>query len=123
MSRDRDSSLSVTELSMDPPNTRSKRKRTQTPQTEANETIILDEPWFEDGNVIIQAQNSHFKVHRGVLSSRSSIFKDMFAMGTPEEQVDSCAIVHLSDQVQNVRHMLKAIYDRRYAPRFRVSRP
>ncbi|KAL7411495.1 hypothetical protein BDY24DRAFT_396032 [Mrakia frigida] len=37
--------------------------------------------YFSDGNIILQVQDTDFKVHRGVLESQSSVFKDMFAVG------------------------------------------
>jgi hypothetical protein len=35
-----------------------------------------EEAWFEDGNIIIQAQNVQFKVYKATLSRRSQIFAD-----------------------------------------------
>lgn len=104
---------SPTEIRMDPPEPPSKRKRADIPETETLETAILDEPWFEDGNVILQAGNSRFKVYQGILSSRSPIFRDMFVLGSMDEAVDSCPVEHLSDTAQDVRNVLKAIFDRR----------
>lgn len=111
--RPHNQSLYQTATSMDPPQPPTKRKRTDLLQNESFESAVEAEPWFEDGNVILWAGNSRFKVHRGVLSSRSPILKDMFASDNMDESIDSCPIVHLSDQVEDVTHVMRAIYDRR----------
>lgn len=33
--------------------------------------------WFDDGNVILQAESTLFKVYRGILAQNSSVFHDM----------------------------------------------
>ncbi|KAH7929015.1 hypothetical protein BV22DRAFT_1003622 [Leucogyrophana mollusca] len=72
------------------------------------------EPWADDGNLILIAEGEEFRVHRSILCSYSQIFKDMFHSSSAEELVDDCPIVHLSDTVDDVRHVLKALYDRSY---------
>ncbi|KAI0756283.1 hypothetical protein C8Q80DRAFT_1264361 [Daedaleopsis nitida] len=41
--------------------------------------------WFEDGNVVVVAQQPEtaFRVHRGVLSRHSATFSDLFALPQP----------------------------------------
>ncbi|KDQ56535.1 hypothetical protein JAAARDRAFT_58838 [Jaapia argillacea MUCL 33604] len=72
--------------------------------------------WFDDGNVILIAESTQFKVFRGILSASSPIFQDMFSLSTevPEESIDGCPVVHLSDTTADVSHMLRALHDRRY---------
>ncbi|KAF8145623.1 hypothetical protein K438DRAFT_1425906, partial [Mycena galopus ATCC 62051] len=41
--------------------------------------------WFEDGNIVIQAGNSQFRVYRGVLAKRSSVFQDMLSSPQPPD--------------------------------------
>jgi len=71
------------------------------------------ELWFEDGNLIIQAGNSQFRVYRGVLAARSSVFQDMLAFPQPSdsELVEGCPLVHLPDTAGEVTVFLKAIFD------------
>lgn len=74
------------------------------------------DPWFEDGNIILQAEWTQFKVYRGILAKNSEIFKDMFAMPLPaagEELEDGCPVVHLSDRAEDWHHVLGALFDRR----------
>ena len=69
------------------------------------------EPWFQDGNIILEAGLTQFKVYRGILALNSDIFRDMFAVSQPVEQesVDGCPIVHLSDSPDDVRYVLNAL--------------
>jgi hypothetical protein len=79
-------------------------------------TTLCLEPWFNDGNIVIWAENTQFRVHRGVLSQHSVIFKDMFSLAAPAagaEVVDDCPVVQLSDTAVDVQHVLNAIYENR----------
>lgn len=33
--------------------------------------------WFDDGNIILEAESQQFRIHRGMLSRHSNTFKDM----------------------------------------------
>lgn len=70
-------------------------------------------PWFEDGNIILEAELEQFKVYRGILAANSEVFRDMFALASSDGQssVDGCPIVHLSDAAQDVRIVLGALHD------------
>lgn len=72
--------------------------------------------WFDDGNVIIVAQSTPFKVHRSLLSQRSSVFNDMFSIPQPptlqgDEGMDGIPIVHVSDTWEEIAYILSALYD------------
>ncbi|KAJ7829985.1 hypothetical protein B0H14DRAFT_3143701 [Mycena olivaceomarginata] len=73
----------------------------------------LPELWFEDGNIVLQAENSQFRVYRGVLAARSCVFQDMLGFPQPSdsELVESCPLVHLPDCAGEVTTFLKAIFD------------
>ena len=73
------------------------------------------EVWFEDGNVIVVADDTAFKVHRGVLSLHSEVFRDMFALATPDFSgyspvVTTCPVVHLSDTANEIETLLGIMY-------------
>ncbi|KIM87927.1 hypothetical protein PILCRDRAFT_95671 [Piloderma croceum F 1598] len=97
--------------------THTKRKRTEDIENEPA-TLQRGDPWFEDGNIVLQAELTQFKVYGGILSSKSDIFKDMFAMPKPqagEELVEGCPVVHMMcDTAQDWHHVLKALCDRCY---------
>jgi hypothetical protein len=74
--------------------------------------------WYSDGNLVLQAEDMLFKVHRGILSARSKVFAGMLAVSRPdnstEEFVDNCPVVQLpGDESYDVRHALRAIYGAR----------
>lgn len=86
---------------------------------QAQEVKQDSDVWFEDGNIVIVAQNTGFCVHRSVLSHRSPIFCDVFSTGThppPDnsttaETFSGLPVVHVSDNADDMRFILRAIYD------------
>lgn len=75
------------------------------------------EPWFDDGNVVLQVESSRFKVYRGILSKQSSTFRDLFEVGQPstdERDEDGCSIVTLhGDSATEWQYALLALYESR----------
>lgn len=69
--------------------------------------------WFDDGNVVLIADDTLFRVHRGVLSHHSVVFRDMFMIPQPEEfeQMEGCPVVHLSDSPRELGVLLGALYE------------
>ncbi|TFK49217.1 hypothetical protein OE88DRAFT_1736862 [Heliocybe sulcata] len=65
--------------------------------------------WFEDGNVVFQAQTTFFRVHRGVLAANSSVFKDMFSFPQPAN-ANVIPEVELHDTAKEVEHFFKTIF-------------
>ncbi|KAJ7612164.1 hypothetical protein FB45DRAFT_940000 [Roridomyces roridus] len=76
----------------------------------------IPELWFEDGNIVIQAGNSQFRVHRGILAACSPVFQDMLSVPQPPESelVEGCPLVRLSDHSEEVAVFLKAIFEPNY---------
>ncbi|KAJ7061518.1 hypothetical protein C8F01DRAFT_1137654 [Mycena amicta] len=68
--------------------------------------------WFTDGNIVLQAGNTQFKVFHGILSARSIIFHDMLALPQPDdaEVIEGCPLVLLPDDENYAAAFLKAIY-------------
>ncbi|KAJ7436823.1 hypothetical protein FB451DRAFT_1152930 [Mycena latifolia] len=75
--------------------------------------IRVAELWFDDGNLVIQAESSLFRVTKGILAARSSTFNDLFTIPQPDdcETVDGCPFVRLPDSADDVTAFLKAIFD------------
>ena len=76
-----------------------------------------DELWFDDGNAILSAEDKQFKVHRGMLSTHSPIFKVMFSLPQSSDSdqdqavtVQGCPVVELQDSAVELRSVLKALY-------------
>ncbi|KAJ6567029.1 hypothetical protein B0H19DRAFT_940242 [Mycena capillaripes] len=73
----------------------------------------VQELWFEDGNIVIEAGKSRYRVYRAFLAARSSVFQDMFTFPQPpdSELVEGCPIVRLPDPDVEVTPFLKAMFD------------
>ncbi|KAJ7735555.1 hypothetical protein DFH07DRAFT_893470 [Mycena maculata] len=73
----------------------------------------VDDLWFPDHNLVIQAENRLFRVSGGILAARSLVFRDMLSIPQPETQplIDGCPIVVLHDSAIDVEYFLKAVFD------------
>ena len=58
-----------------------------------------DELWFRDGNVVLIAETTCFRVHVSILSRSSTVFRDMLELATPSasaddiEMMEGCPVV------------------------------
>lgn len=79
-------------------------------------TPSITEVWYDDGNLILEAGDSRFRISKGILVSKSSVFREMASLPQPldEELVEGCPLVCLHDSPQDLGYFLKAIYDSRY---------
>ncbi|KAJ6497612.1 hypothetical protein C8R45DRAFT_1093963 [Mycena sanguinolenta] len=84
-----------------------KRQRTE------DASITRSKVWYNDGSVVLQAENTLFRVHWSVLSQHSSFFRSFKDLPQPPNQpaVDSCPVVELQDSAVDVEHLLTALYD------------
>ncbi|KAJ6593492.1 hypothetical protein B0H19DRAFT_918799, partial [Mycena capillaripes] len=66
-----------------------------------------------DGSVILQAQDTQFRVHWSVLSQHSSFFRDLEDLPQPPNQstLDGCPVLELQDVAVEVEHLLKALFN------------
>lgn len=74
-----------------PPNKRPRQEDASTQDTPTPHELL----WFSDGNVILEAGKSRFRVHQSILAIHSSVFKDMFTLpqGTNgHEAEDGCPV-------------------------------
>lgn len=95
-----------------------KRKRTNSGNvkeeakcTAARSTAI----WFEDGNVILEAESTKFRVHKSILALHSSVLSDMFLLAKPDAHLDSteegCPVVEMKgDLASEWEELLCLIY-------------
>ncbi|KAJ7061525.1 hypothetical protein C8F01DRAFT_1137677 [Mycena amicta] len=73
--------------------------------------------WFDDGTLVIRSQKTLFKVHRSILSARSSVFRDMLAFpqsNSGTETFEDCLLVEMPDEPGDVLAFFLAIYDSSY---------
>ncbi|KAF8649920.1 hypothetical protein AX16_005477 [Volvariella volvacea WC 439] len=65
--------------------------------------------WFEDGNVILQAQQTVFRLYKGLLCMHSSFFRDKLAAS--DQQGDQpYTFIELDDTSQDAGYFFMAIY-------------
>ncbi|KAJ7607255.1 hypothetical protein DFH06DRAFT_1486543 [Mycena polygramma] len=75
--------------------------------------IRVDDLWFVDHGLVVQAGNRLFRVSSATLAARSSIFRDMFSIPQPERQplIDGCPVILLHDSPIDAEYFLRAIFD------------
>jgi hypothetical protein len=82
------------------------------------EVARSDPYWLDDGNVILLAESTMFKVHQSVLSKHSTMFRTMFSLPQPSMDVTNpscgCPQVGLQDLAKDIEFMLRAFYGERY---------
>ncbi|PPQ74640.1 hypothetical protein CVT24_004234 [Panaeolus cyanescens] len=72
--------------------------------------------WMDDGNIIIQAGQTQFKVYKYMLLRCSSVFQSIFSLPQPQngtldpESVDGCPVVVVHDSPEDIEIILSAIY-------------
>ncbi|RPD57115.1 hypothetical protein L227DRAFT_602682 [Lentinus tigrinus ALCF2SS1-6] len=101
---------------MTSPSPPAKRPRTVDTSDEDTEPQRDESFWFEDGNIVVIAQQTAFRVHRGVLSRHSETFSGLFTLPRPaggayEEVIDTCPVVRVTDSPHDFKHLLHALYD------------
>lgn len=69
--------------------------------------------WFEDGNVVLVAGDTAFKVHRSMLARNSGVFQDLFTVPQPEcaDHMDGCPVVQMSDRSDEMAILLDLFYN------------
>ncbi|KLO08392.1 hypothetical protein SCHPADRAFT_944485 [Schizopora paradoxa] len=86
--------------------------------------------WFPDGNIVLATDTYLFKVHKSMLSSQSSVFRDMFELplvdgsqmdghsgGMAPETFDGLPMVNLAnDKGEDLACLLRAVYERQDNP-------
>lgn len=65
--------------------------------------------WFDDGNVVLQVENTQFKVHKSVLALHSNVLRDMFAL--PQPSNEECPVVLHHDSCVDWDRVLGIFYD------------
>ncbi|KAI0060643.1 hypothetical protein BV25DRAFT_916692 [Artomyces pyxidatus] len=76
----------------------------------------VPELWMSDGNIVLVCQGQAYRVHKGLLALNSVVFRDMVSNAQPDgdEVYAGCPVVRLSDAAEDIQHLLKAVYLRKY---------
>ncbi|KAF8148283.1 hypothetical protein B0H34DRAFT_668990 [Crassisporium funariophilum] len=82
--------------------------------TDGSDTLKrVPELWFDDGNIVFQAENRQFRLHKSIIALRSSVFKEILSVqsiGKEEDLVDDCVVIQLSDGAILAEFFFTAIY-------------
>ncbi len=72
--------------------------------------------WYEDGNIVLIAGSTGFRLYKGILASVSPVFKDMFSLAKPDDSsaaetvtVEGCCVVRVTDSPSDLRYFLLVI--------------
>ncbi|KAF5312194.1 hypothetical protein D9619_003821 [Psilocybe cf. subviscida] len=74
--------------------------------------------WFEDGNVILIAEDRAFRLYKGVLASRSPVLKEMLNTSQPPTPMNastrgyqdgSSSVFHRPETGEDVKHVFSAV--------------
>jgi len=89
--------------------------------TPRDSTIVLQKDthvYLDDGNIVLVAGMTCFRVHRSLLAKYSPIFRDMFSLPQPEDQemYDGVPMVELQDDPDILRALLRVFYEPLYVP-------
>ncbi|PIL26473.1 hypothetical protein GSI_12231 [Ganoderma sinense ZZ0214-1] len=71
-----------------------------------------EELWFGDGNVILAARHTGFRVFRSLLATQSTVFAEIFASsssGSDPEIFEGCPVVRVSDTPEDIAHFLRVL--------------
>ena len=75
--------------------------------------VRSSEVWYEDGNIILQAEDTLFKVYRGILSRESPFFRDMFSLPQSDASavdcLEGCPIIVVHDKPDEFKKFLSAM--------------
>ncbi|KAJ7502482.1 hypothetical protein B0H11DRAFT_1712643 [Mycena galericulata] len=75
--------------------------------------------WYADGNFILRADDTIFRIYRGALTSKSTVFRTICATrhdspASEEDRdglIEGCPILVLTDRAQDMEYFLCAIFD------------
>ena len=123
----RSAQFSTTTMSADDTTTRPLKRARLSPEADNSSSPLHPSPapsalslahldghpefWFDDGNIILIAQQTGFRIFRGLLAVQSTVFADMFAAASsqPDETLDGCPVVHLTDSPLDLAHLLRIL--------------
>ena len=72
-----------------------------------------DTVWYDDGSVVLQAEDTLFRVYRGILQSNASVFKDLFELPQPDdaERYEGCPLITMHDTSEDMEVFLRTLHE------------
>ncbi|KAF9554984.1 hypothetical protein CPC08DRAFT_696043 [Agrocybe pediades] len=104
-------------MSTEPPAKRQRTEDESAPAPNEDNSPQKSYLWFDDGNVVLQAEKTLFRVHKTVLALHSDVFSDMFnicqspADGSQPMFEDGCPLISTSDSAADLTYLLSNIYE------------
>lgn len=85
-------------------------------ESASGESFIRGDPWLPDGNIILQAENTRFRVLQSILVGHSKVLDDMILQQAVEgaERQDGFVVVKVPEKADSWAHLLKAIFQHSY---------
>ncbi|KAJ3540716.1 hypothetical protein NM688_g6189 [Phlebia brevispora] len=98
---------------------RKKRQRSPAGSPELIPSAYKNHPEFylDDGNVVLIAGDTRFRVHKSILALNSAVFCDMVSLAQPpspsedEDLFDGCPMIQLSDEAEDLAVILRLMYN------------
>ncbi|KAF7316046.1 BTB domain-containing protein [Mycena indigotica] len=94
---------------------RPKRKRTDSVSApeDSKPVITRSTTWMSDGDVILQAESTQFRINKDVLRRHSPVFESMFSLPLPKDEptIEGCPVVCVEDSAQDWELFLETLYD------------
>ena len=71
--------------------------------------------WLDDGNIVIVAQNTAFRVHKSLLMRHSEVFCNLLTIPQPTnpgdaEMIEGYPVVRVTDTSSDFRELLRVLY-------------
>lgn len=68
--------------------------------------------WFNDGNIVLQTEDTQFRVHRSLLAFHSEIMKDCFEIpqAEVEETGEGCPVLRLDDSTKDIENLCGLLF-------------
>ena len=96
-----------------PPNKRQRTELDDSPLLYKHNTFS-----FDDGNIVLVAENTYFCVHKSLIALNSAVLRDMLSMPQPfplvdkGEMIEDCPVVRLSgDKAAEIAEFLGLVYN------------
>jgi hypothetical protein len=69
--------------------------------------------WFEDGNLILEAEDTRFRVYRGILVKHSAVFHDILSIpqSSTQELFEGLPVIRVHDSSEDITYLLRALYE------------
>lgn len=86
-------------------------------ETRSPQPPTRSEPWYDDGNIIIEAETTQFRLYKGILSDSSRVLNNMFGVPQSAEDeviIDGCPVRKVSGSADDWKFVLDALYKQRY---------